>query len=99
MTTRHYLAAMRTVNGVRSVLEIARWRRSGLLPIGHVAPLLHALVATNLDPHYLGTGNRARRRRKALEIVRMTPTPVGDVVHDTATEGYARRPFRTNPHE
>lgn len=24
---------------------------------------------------------------------------VADLAHDTATEGYARRPFRTNPHD
>ena len=60
----------RTFNGVRDVREILKWKRSGLIKSAPVRGLLRAFVANNLTHRPHGTGNRARRRRVALEVAR-----------------------------
>ena len=88
--------------------SIQKWKRVGLLPSGHAARLVRSLVQANLDPRFTGIGNRARRRRIALErarerrpesLCRLIPTPASDRLHDERSEGYPRRHFRTNPHD
>ncbi len=101
MITRHCLPIVRqpTFNGFADLLEIARAKRAGFLYGPAFAQLVRAFISSRMTARGSGTGNKARRRRGKLEIARETRVPVGDVIHDTLTEGLARQPRRVNFHE
>jgi hypothetical protein len=52
------------------LLSIQKWKRLGLLPCDHARRLVRLHIQANLDPRFVGIGNRARRRRVALELAR-----------------------------
>lgn len=107
----HYAPELGMRGACTTIRDLAAYRRAGLLrgePLGyHVKLVTKARVES---ANHLGAGNRWRRRFNRLvaafpqlQIPASAKNPakqaVADLAHDTATEGYARRPFRTNPHD
>lgn len=93
-----------------TILDVQRYKRAGFIT-SHSAPTIVRLVmAARMDEQRAtgratGHANRARRRILAMidaaqaRILAAQRRRHADIAHDTATEGYARRPFRINPHD
>lgn len=61
---------MQTTEHPPCIALVQKYKRQGLLPAGHTASLIRQFIQINLDPRFVGCGNRARRRRIALELKR-----------------------------
>lgn len=89
-----------------TIADLAHYKRRGYVSAMSFACHVSLIVETRMaEQRSRGRGNRARRR--VMAIVRQIEQRIAehethlaaDLAHDTATEGYSRRPFRTNIHD
>lgn len=89
-----------------TILDVQRYKRAGFIT-SHSAPTIVRLVmAARMDEQRsYGKGGRCRRRIMAIiaaaevRLMASLRRRHADISHEMTTEGRARRPFRTNPHD
>ena len=89
-----------------TVADIASYKRQSLMLPDNAPEAIRLIAETRMAEYRArGTGNRARRRIQAIiarieaDIQHRQARLVDDLAHDTATEAFSRRPFRTNIHD
>lgn len=89
-----------------TILDVQRYKRAGWFTSASAPAIVRMVMAARMEEQRAtGRGNRCRRRimaRIAAAEARMMERRrrvLADYSHDVQAEGYARRPFRTNPHE